>query len=29
MAFNAGPSSTPGVRTPLVSDDWNVYDLGE
>ena len=27
-ALNARLASTPGVRTLLVSDDWNVYDLG-
>ena len=26
--FNASLASSPGVRTVLVSDDWNVYDLG-
>jgi hypothetical protein len=29
VALNARLASTPGVRTLLVSDDWNVYDLGE
>ncbi|MGA8889960.1 MAG: hypothetical protein WB493_00230 [Anaeromyxobacteraceae bacterium] len=28
-ALNARLASTPGVRTVLVSDDWNLYDLGE
>jgi len=26
--FNERLASEPGVRTLLVSDDWNVYDLG-
>jgi hypothetical protein len=28
-AFNARLAAEPGVRTVLVSDDWNVYDLGD
>ena len=27
-ASNASLATSPGVRTVLVSDDWNVYDLG-
>ena len=27
-AFNESLATSPGVRTVLVSDDWNVYDLG-
>lgn len=27
--FNERLASEPGVRTLLVSDDWNVYDLGD
>jgi hypothetical protein len=27
-AFNAELARDPSVRTLLVSDDWNVYDLG-
>jgi hypothetical protein len=28
-AFNVRVASSPGVRTLLVADDWNLYDLGE
>lgn len=28
-AFSARLAAEPGVRTVLVSDDWNVYDLGD
>jgi hypothetical protein len=28
-AFTERIAAEPGVRTVLVSDDWNVYDLGD